>query len=257
MRVPPERRKRPAEFCDRMSEERRGEGNPMWGRKLTEEHVQKLKQSRSKPQPEWRKKQISESMKRYHAEHPRSEKTRKKLSDAGKKSRRPYNVLRILDISMIRSPDPISKRVSELFKGKPLKREHREKISRATKGRVFTEEHKEKLSNKKIGVYVGDRSPHWKGGISFEPYCPKFNNAFKERVRDFFGRVCVECGAPENGKRLSVHHVNFNKMTCCDGTKPLFVPLCPSCHAKTQKDREYWEDHFTDLINTQYNGKCY
>lgn len=229
----------------------------MWGRRLTEEHVQKLKQSRSKPQPEWRKKQISESMKRYHEEHPRSEETRRKLAEAGRKGGHPYNVLKLLDVDMIRSPDPISKRVSEMFKGKPLMKEHREKISKANKGRVFTEEHRKKLSAKKVGVYVGEMSPNWKGGISFEPYCPKFNDRFKERVRDFFGRVCVECGTPENGKKLAVHHVNFDKMTCCDGVRPLFVALCASCHARTQKNREYWEEHFTTLIDTDYGGRCY
>lgn len=43
----------------------------------------------------------------------------------------------------------------------------------------------------------GERGSNWKGGISFEPYCPSFDRPFKERVRKFFGRVCVECGKTE------------------------------------------------------------
>src|SRR5208337_386546 len=31
---------------------------------------------------------------------------------------------------------------------------------------------------------IGEKSPGWKGGISFEPYCIKFNKEFKERVRN-------------------------------------------------------------------------
>lgn len=104
----------------------------------------------------------------------------------------------------------------------------------------------------------GPRSPAWRGGISFEPYCPKFNNDFKERVREFFGRVCAECGAPEEDRKLSVHHVNFRKDACCEETViPLFVPLCQSCHTKTNVDREYWETRFTTLINEKHGGKCY
>jgi len=103
----------------------------------------------------------------------------------------------------------------------------------------------------------GERAHSWKGGISFEPYCPKFNRPFKERVRVFFGHKCVECGTSQNGTKLDVHHVNFNKMSCCDGAKPLFVTLCRSCHAKTQFNREYWKERFTGLIHAQYNGQCY
>lgn len=224
MRVPPDKRKRPAEFCDRMSEERRGEGNPMWGRKLTEEHVQKLKQSRSKPQPAWRKKQISESMKKYHAEHPRSEETRRMLSDAGRKSGGRYNHLKLLDVSMIKDKSPNEKR-SESLRGR----------------------------------YCGIDHPNWKGGKSYEPYCPKFNNSFKKRVREFFGNRCVLCGKHRDELKINlhVHHVNYDRMVCCNNKPKLFVALCRGCHLTTNKDREKWEEYFTGLINTKYGGKCY
>ena len=129
--------------------------------------------------------------------------------------------------------------------------EHRRKVSEALKESP-SEEHRRKVSNARK-----DRNGNWNGGISFEPYCPKFNREFKERVRSFFGYRCAECGAPQNGKKLAVHHVNFNKMSCCDNTPPLFVPLCRSCHARTQKDREYWEEHFTRMINEYHGGACY
>lgn len=110
-----------------------------------------------------------------------------------------------------------------------------------------------------IGRFIGDKSPVWKGGTSFEPYCPKFNKEFKERVRAFFNYKCAECGMSqeENGKALGVHHVIYNKNTCCDSTIPLFVPLCNHCHSKTNSRRKHWQTHFTELINTKYGGKCY
>lgn len=106
----------------------------------------------------------------------------------------------------------------------------------------------------------GDKHPLWKGGASFEPYCILFNNEFRERVREFFGRKCVECGKTEeeSGARLSVHHVNFRKDSCCAEDAPrLFVPLCRSCHTKTNYNREYWEERYTTMINEQYDGQCY
>lgn len=102
-----------------------------------------------------------------------------------------------------------------------------------------------------------EHNPNWKGGISYEPYCPKFNNRFKERVRLFFGNTCIECGTKQNGTKLSVHHVNFNKKSCCDSSVPLFVPLCHNCHVKTNSNRDFWEQHFTEIINDYYKGKCY
>lgn len=105
----------------------------------------------------------------------------------------------------------------------------------------------------------GERHPQWRGGVSFEPYCPKFNNEFKERVRAFFGYRCAKCGKTqeESGRALYVHHVTYNKDTCCDASIPLFVPLCIGCHTQTNHNREYWQLHFTELIYLQYGGKCY
>jgi hypothetical protein len=104
----------------------------------------------------------------------------------------------------------------------------------------------------------GKNSALWKGGISYEPYCPRFTKEFKERVRAFFGYQCIECGTPQNGELLHVHHVNYNKQSCCDNTIPLFVPLCRGCHTKTtHSKRKDWENHFTDIINQYYGGKCY
>ena len=108
-------------------------------------------------------------------------------------------------------------------------------------------------------LLTGENNPNWKGGTSYLPYCEKFDDDFKERVRNFFGRYCYVCGKNEidNGEKLSVHHVTYNKDTCCDNTKPLFVPLCKSCHAKTLFDREYWEEFFTVSLNYLTDGECF
>lgn len=89
----------------------------------------------------------------------------------------------------------------------------------------------------------GENSPTWKNGISFEPYCHKFNESFKESIREKFGRVCFLCPTTEeeNGRKLCVHHTNYNKDCLCDGSDCEFVPLCAACHTKTNFNRDYWE----------------
>jgi hypothetical protein len=104
---------------------------------------------------------------------------------------------------------------------------------------------------------VGERNPAWAGGTSFEPYCILFNDEFKERVRIWFGYTCVECGTPQNGRRHCVHHVNYDKETCCHDGEPLFVCLCNKCNLAANNNRPYWEQHFAEWIHGYYGNKCY
>jgi hypothetical protein len=104
-----------------------------------------------------------------------------------------------------------------------------------------------------------ENNANWQGGISFEPYCILFNNEFKERVREFWGRKCGISGTTEkeNGLKLSVHHVNYDKQSCCNTTVPLFIPLSREYHNKTNFNRDYWEEMLTNYIMIWFNGECY
>jgi hypothetical protein len=154
------------------------------------------------------------------------------------------------------SSETIQKRVGK-NRGQKRTLETRQRMSASQKDRVVSQNTCEKLSLSHMGKNMGDKNPQWRGGISFEPYCQKFTKEFKERVREFFGRKCVECGTPETGEKLSVHHVTYDKKVCCNNTKPMFVCLCRTCHTKTNRNREYWRAHFTEMINVKYNGKSY
>jgi hypothetical protein len=96
------------------------------------------------------------------------------------------------------------------------------------------------VSDKRLKM-VGPNHPNWRGGISFEPYCPKFTERLKEKIRETFGRKCYICAKTEkeNIKHLSVHHCDYNKGQGC-GQKWSLLPLCHKCHIKTNINRWYW-----------------
>jgi hypothetical protein len=87
----------------------------------------------------------------------------------------------------------------------------------------------------------GPEHPNWKGGISFEPYCPAFTKKLKEEIREKFGRKCYLCPKTEeeNGRKLDVHHCDYNKGQGC-GQRWSLIPLCHRCHIKTNFNRHYW-----------------
>ena len=116
-----------------------------------------------------------------------------------------------------------------------------------------SEETRTKQRAKKIGLYDGSKNPNWNGGISFEPYCIKFNNALKEEIRDKFGRKCFLCPKTEeeNGRKLDVHHVDYNKEQGCNGVRWLLVPLCISCNTIANFNREYWQDFITEKLRQE------
>jgi len=151
------------------------------------------------------------------------------------------------------------KKISEAQKGRPISEEKRRHLSEVNKGKHPSEDTKQKLSDALKGRFCGEEHPNWQGGKSFEPYCFKFNNDLKERVREFFDRQCYMCGTTEeeNGQKLSVHHCNYDKMVCCNNIKPLFVPLCRRCHSKVNYDRDGWIEFFEESINYLTHGKCF
>lgn len=129
--------------------------------------------------------------------------------------------------------------------------ETRIKQSKVRRGRTLSKEHRKKLSDAGIGLLAGEKNPMWRGGVSFEPYCPKFNERFKESIREKFDRTCFLCPTTEeeNGRKLGVHHVNYNKDCLCDDSECEFVPLCNKCHTKTNHNREYWENTILNKLN--------
>ena len=136
---------------------------------------------------------------------------------------------------------PIRSRSEALKLKGPRSEETRRKISEAHIGKKCSEEHKNNMSraSKKRWQDEGYRKKNkaaWIDGRSFLPYCPKFNYKLKEEIRNRDNRVCQmpDCGKSEilNGRRLSVHHIDGDKMQGCSGKQWSLVALCLSCNTK-------------------------
>lgn len=105
----------------------------------------------------------------------------------------------------------------------------------------------------------GENNPNWRGGLSFEPYCPKWTEDLRKRIRAFFEYECIACGKPEKMQQrsLSCHHVEYNKQACCDGKPVQFACLCGRCHSRTNFDRARWEAMIHRIIDEIYGGRSY
>jgi len=152
-------------------------------------------------------------------------------------------------------------------KGKKLSKEHIKKLSDAKKNkdhsvfinagidtrfkkghkinicRIQTEKHKKKNGD----ANRGNKSPNWKGGYSRSDYGIGFNVDLREEIRNKYNNKCFECGKLEvnMNHKLNVHHINYNKK--CNSLNNL-IPLCKSCHSKTNFRRKYWENYFKKKI---------
>jgi hypothetical protein len=183
-----------------------------------------------------------------------SDDARRKMGDGRRGKKASPETLRKLSVSHtgIKQSDETKRRNSKSHQGYiPIA------AIAAKRGIKLSRESKKRISKAKLG----DKNPNWCGGLSFGKYCPKFNRLFKERVRARYNYTCMMCGHVwrDGEKRLTVHHVDYKKDSCCsENTKPLFACVCSgSCHSRTNVNREYWEKIFTDIINTKYGGICY
>ena len=157
--------------------------------------------------------------------------------------------------------DEKRKKQSEYRKGKTASDEAKKLMSDAHKGEKNSnfgkcpdDKTREKMRKNHADV-SGENNPMWKGGISFEPYCEKFNDVFKEEVRERFERRCFVCNTTEeeSGKKLCVHHVSYDKECMCNGVECEFVPLCDSCHSRTNGSRDLWERLIINVLG--YEGR--
>ena len=153
------------------------------------------------------------------------------------------------------------RKISESMKGLKRSKETRERMRIAQTGRIKSEETKVKISRSNMGRVLsvefrknmsGEGNQNWRGGTSFGKYCHLFNKERKEEIRNRDNRCCQLCGKSElmEGRRLSVHHINGDKMQGCDGKQWELVTLCNSCNTK----KDTLEKEFLIVSNLNIGG---
>ena len=230
------------------------------GKKLSEIHKQKLR-------GQVRSLEICEKISIATKKALSSPEVRKKLSDNAKGKKHSLETRTKMSAThkgKIRTKEHCDN-LSKSLTGKKLSTSHIESLKRGHPrfkgvksprfGIQHTEDTRIKISCNQQGIEIEE----FKGFLTKKRYCLKFNDNLKNRVRLFFNNVCFLCGKTtlENGKNLSVHHVNYDKMVCCNDVLPLLVPLCHSCHSKTGTNRTNWSEYFEGRLEMEYDGKCF
>ena len=134
-------------------------------------------------------------------------------------------------------------KVGKSLKGRKLSVEHCKKIGLAKnfKGHKHSEATRKKLSEMQKGILhpnsQGEKSPHWRGGKSFEPYSVDWTITLKRAIRERDNYICQLCSQYGN----VVHHINYNKRDC---TFTNLINLCRRCNSKVNFNREKWVSYF-------------
>ncbi len=74
------------------------------------------------------------------------------------------------------------------------------------------------------------------------------------RKRDNFQCQICEKNQKENGRKLDVHHIDYNKNNC--NTSNL-ISLCIGCHKSVQVKKQKWIFFFNKLIKNKEKGKSH
>ena len=145
------------------------------------------------------------------------------------------------------------KKMSKAWQKRVVSEETKKKMSRAFKGRRLkphTEEHRRNLSKSRKGKYIGKNNSNWRGGTSFLPYPPIFNNELKKFIKDRDNNECQNPFCDHQSKELlNVHHIDYDKNNCSQFN---LIALCVSCNGKANVRRRHWKRLYKKIIWSKY-----
>lgn len=97
---------------------------------------------------------------------------------------------------------------------------------------------------------LGPNNQNWKGGVSKDPYCDLWNiKEFKEMIKAREGYKCINPYCSGKSTRLSIHHINYNKLDC---DKENLISICASCNSAANKDREWHTAWYQAIMYRRY-----
>lgn len=159
----------------------------------------------------------------------------------------------------------------------PATGDTKRKISNAVSGRVLSAETKSKIGQSKVGIHRSYDTrmklsafnqsieiSEWQGFSNISQYCSKFNDMIREDTRKKYNHKCFICNKHEHEnipktsdkyRKLSVHHIDKNKMQGCDDAEWALIPVCMQCHMKVHNPK--MESYITYIIELEKSKEGY
>lgn len=90
------------------------------------------------------------------------------------------------------------------------------------------------------------KQPGWRGGINCEPYCDSWLDLdYKKSIKERDNYKCQNPNCSGNYKRLSIHHIDYNKKNCFPNN---LITLCNPCNSKANQNREFWCSFYKNIL---------
>jgi hypothetical protein len=144
----------------------------------------------------------------------------------------------------------ISKKVSEWRKQPEIKSKYSEQMKQIMKNLGSNHPMKNpKIAKEHSKRMKGANSPNWLGGVSFFPYSPEFTDNLKRFIKDRDGNECQNPYCQHKTKRITTHHINYDKQDCSQFN---LITLCNSCNSKANVNRDQWKHFYKKIIWSKY-----
>jgi 5-methylcytosine-specific restriction endonuclease McrA len=76
-------------------------------------------------------------------------------------------------------------------------------------------------------------------------YSSTWRNQLKKQIKERDNYQCQNSNCRRNSVRLHVHHIDYDEENCSFDN---LITLCTSCHIKTNRNRYYWKEFYSDLL---------
>lgn len=94
-------------------------------------------------------------------------------------------------------------------------------------------------------ISSGENNPNWNGGLSRMPYPYNWESISKSIIkRD--GAVCMNPCCEAVNKRITVHHIDYDKMNCDPSN---LITVCETCNSVANFGRQQWYEYYMDIQN--------
>lgn len=88
----------------------------------------------------------------------------------------------------------------------------------------------------------GEKHYAWNGGNTIK-YSVDWTNSLRISIRERDRYTCQVCGEKQGDRAFHVHHIDYDKYNC---NPENLITLCMKCHLKTNHNRQYWIEYFTN-----------